>query len=68
MELADALRISYQRIQQLDEQEQEEFTNWVKSILLMICGNKEAVVEEILGWVGNGEEDLAYSCGKNRKY
>ena len=60
IELADALRISYQRIQQLDEQEQEEFSNWVKSILLMVCGNKEAIVEEILGWAGNGEEDMAF--------
>lgn len=60
LELAGALRRAYTRIQQLGLQEQEEFRNWVKYILLSVCGNKEAVVEEILSWVGNGEDDMAF--------
>lgn len=44
----------------LGPQEREEFQNWVKYILLPICGNREAVVEEILSWAGNGEDDMAF--------
>lgn len=40
--------------------EREEFRNWVKYILLSVCGNKEAVVEEILNWAGDGEDDMAF--------
>ena len=32
----------------------------VKYILLSVCGNKEAVVEEILSWAGTGEDDMAF--------
>lgn len=59
-ELAEAVRNAYNRIQQLDNQEKEEFSNWVKGILLSICGNKEAVLEEILSWAGNGVDDMAF--------
>ncbi|MCI9143791.1 MAG: hypothetical protein HFH87_14455, partial [Lachnospiraceae bacterium] len=51
---------SYKRIETLGAQEKEEFRNWVKYILLSICGNKAAVVEEILNWAGNGEDDMAF--------
>ena len=32
----------------------------MKYILLSICGNKAAVVEEILNWAGKGEDDMAF--------
>lgn len=59
-ELAEAVRIAYNRIQELGNQEKEEFNNWVKGILLSICGDKEAVLEEILNWAGNGVDDMAF--------
>lgn len=59
-ELADAVRTAYERIQLLGKQEKEEFNGWVKSILLSVCGNREAVVEEILNWAGNGVDDMAF--------
>ena len=59
-ELAEAIRTSYKRIEALGAQEKEEFRNWVKYILLSICGNKAAVVEEILNWAGKGEDDMAF--------
>ena len=31
-----------------------------KYILLSVCGNREAVVEEILSWAGDGEDDMAF--------
>lgn len=60
LELAGALRTAYGRIGKLGLQEREEFRNWVKYILLSVCGNKEAVVEEILNWAGDGEDDMAF--------
>lgn len=60
LELAGAIRTAYGRVQELGLQEREEFRNWVKYILLSVCGNKEAVVEEILNWAGNGEDDMAF--------
>ena len=57
LELAGAIRTAYGRIKELGLQEREEFRNWVRYILLSVCGNKEAVVEEILNWAGSGEED-----------
>lgn len=60
LELADAVRMAYERIQLLDGQEKEEFHNWVRNILLSICGNREAVVEQILHWAGNGVDDMAF--------
>ena len=59
-ELAEAIRTAYDRIQLLGNQEKEEFNNWVKTILLSVCGNREAVVEEILSWAGNGVDDMAF--------
>ena len=59
-ELAEAIRTAYDRIQVLGNQEKEEFNNWVKTILLSVCGNREAVVEEILSWAGNGVDDMAF--------
>ena len=59
-ELAEVIRTSYKRIEALGAQEKEEFRNWVKYILLSICGNKAAVVEEILNWAGKGEDDMAF--------
>lgn len=60
LELAGAIRTAYGRIGELGLQEREEFRNWVKYILLSVCGNKEAVVEEILSWAGDGEDDVAF--------
>ena len=60
LELAGAIRTAYGRVQGLEPQEREEFRNWVKYILLSVCGNKEAVVEEILSWAGNGEDDIVF--------
>lgn len=60
LELAVAIRTAYARTKELDSQEQEEFRNWVKYILLSICENKEVVVEEILRWAGDGEDDMAF--------
>ena len=60
LELAGAIRTAYSRLGKLGLQEREEFRNWVKYILLSVCGNREAVVEEILSWAGNGEDDMAF--------
>lgn len=60
LELAGAVRTAYVRIRELGLQEQEEFRNWVKYILLSVCDNSEAVVDEILNWAGNGEDDMAF--------
>ncbi len=60
LELAEAIKVAYNRIQLLGNQEKEEFNNWVKSILLSICGDKESVLEEILNWAGNGVDDMAF--------
>ena len=59
-QLADAVRIAYQRVSQLGNQETVEFENWVKNILLSICENKESVVIEILNWARKGDEDMAF--------
>ena len=47
-DLIDAIRLTYDRIQLLGNQEREEFNNWVRYILLFICSDKERVMEEIL--------------------
>lgn len=60
LELAGAIRTACSRVRELGLQETEEFRNWVKYILLSVCGNKEAVVEEILNWAGNGEDDMEF--------
>lgn len=60
LELVGAVRTAYGRVGRLSLQEQEDFRNWVKYILLSVCGNKEAVVKEILNWAGNGEDDMAF--------
>lgn len=60
LELAGAIRTACNRVRELGLQETEEFRNWVKYILLSVCGNKEAVVEEILSWAGNGEDDMEF--------
>lgn len=60
LELTEAVREAYRRVHELGAQDREEFHNWVKYILLSICGNKEAVVEEILNWAGNGDDDMAF--------
>ena len=56
LELVGALRAACGRIDELGLQAREEFRNWVEFILLSVCGNNKAVVEEILNWAGNGEE------------
>ncbi len=59
-QLAEAVRIAYQRVSQLGRQETVEFESWVKNILLSICENKESVVIEILNWAKKGDEDMAF--------
>lgn len=58
--LVNAVREARRRVGELGAQEQEEFDNWVKHILLSICENKVAVANEILSWAGNGEDDMAF--------
>ena len=60
-DLMDAIRLTYDRIQLLGNQEREEFNNWVRYILLSICGDKERVMEEILNWAGKGVQDMAFT-------
>lgn len=59
-QLAEAVRIAYQRVNRLGSQETVEFESWVKNILLSICENKESVVIEILNWAKKGDEDMAF--------
>lgn len=60
MELATAVHTACGRIQALGLQEQEEFRNWMKYILLSVCENKAAVAEELLNWSKNREDDMAF--------
>lgn len=60
LELVGAIRTAYGRVRELGLQETEEFRNWVKYILLSVCGMKEAVAKEILSWAGNGDGDMAF--------
>ncbi len=60
LELVGAVRAACDRVRKLGLQEQEEFRNWVKYILLSVCDNSEALVDEILSWAGNGEDDMAF--------
>lgn len=60
LELVGAIRQAYGRIGELGLQEREEFRNWVKYILLSVCGNREAVVEEILNWAEDGEDEMMF--------
>ena len=59
-ELVTAVREAYGRIRQLGAQEREEFHNWAKYILLSVCDNKEAVVEEIMAQAEKGDDDMAF--------
>ncbi len=59
-DLIEALKKAYERIGELDGQTQKEFDSWVKYILLSVCGNKKAVMEEVLNRNGNGDEDMAF--------
>lgn len=59
-DLIEALKKAYERIGELDGQSQKEFDSWVKYILLSVCGNKKAVMEEVLNRNGNGDEDMAF--------
>lgn len=58
--LTDAVRTAFKRISVLDRQEKEEFINWVKHILLTVCGNNKSFVEEILIWALNGDDDMEF--------
>ena len=60
LEIADAVRQSFRRVSRLGRQEEEEFTGWVKNILLSICGNKESVVKAIMEQARNGDENVAF--------
>jgi len=60
-ELLDAIKTTYDRIELLGNQEKEEFNNWVRYILLSICGNREQVMEAIMSWSGNGVENMTFT-------
>ena len=59
-ELVAAVREAYGRVRQLGTQEREEFHNWVRYILLSVCDNKKAVVEEIMAQAENGDDNMAF--------
>ncbi|MGN0366406.1 MAG: hypothetical protein ACI4E5_10800 [Suilimivivens sp.] len=58
--MPEVLKNAYRRVKMLAKQEQAEFDKWVRYILLSVCGDKEAVLDEILVQSGNGEEDMAF--------
>jgi hypothetical protein len=57
--MLDALKQAYNRVEKLNGQEQEEFENWVNTIFLSVCENKEAALKEIVSRLGNGEKGMA---------
>ena len=59
-ELLDAMQTAYIRVSGLDTQDQEEFLNWTRHILLSTCNDKEHVAEAILDWLKNGDGNMAY--------
>jgi hypothetical protein len=58
-QMLDALKQAYNRVERLNGQEQEEFENWVNTIFLSVCENKEAALKEIVSRLGNGEKGMA---------
>ena len=60
-ELLDAIKTTYDRIELLGNQEKEEFNNWVRYILLSICGNREQVMEAVMSWSEKGVENMAFT-------
>lgn len=60
LELIMAIRKAYGRIGELGLQQQEEFRNWARRILVSVCGAKQAVAEEILSWSEDKEDDVAF--------
>jgi predicted transposase/invertase (TIGR01784 family) len=58
-QMLDALKQAYNRVEKLNGQEQEEFENWVNTIFLSVCENKEAALKEIVSRLGNGEKGMA---------
>ena len=58
--LVNAVRKAYGRVRKLGAQEQAEFHNWVRYILLSVCDNKKAVVDEIMAQAKNGDENMAF--------
>ena len=58
--LVKAVRQAYERVRELGTQQQEEFHNWVRYILLSVCDNKNAVVDEIMAQAKNGDENMAF--------
>lgn len=59
-ELAEIVRKALERAASLKKQEAEEFENWVRNILLVICGNKKEMIREILSGIEKGEDDMAF--------
>ncbi len=59
-ELEQVVRKALTRASSLKKQEAEEFVNWVRNILLAICGNKKEMVQEILSGMEKGEDDVAF--------
>ncbi|MBP3421550.1 MAG: Rpn family recombination-promoting nuclease/putative transposase [Lachnospiraceae bacterium] len=58
--LADAVKLALQRVEHLSAQDQENFENWLKNVLLTICKNQEAVVNEIMTRAKNGGNNMAF--------
>lgn len=59
-ELVRVVRKAYGRVEKLSAQEREEFHNWVTYILLSVCDNKKAVVDEIMVQAGKGDDNMAF--------
>ena len=45
--MPEVLKNAYRRVKMLAKQEQAEFDKWVRYILLSVCGDKEAVPEDL---------------------
>lgn len=67
-ELSEIIKIAYERIKLLGEQEREEFDSWVRNILLPICQDKRSVIEEIVRQSGDGEEGMTFKYNITRMF
>ena len=60
VELINAVHRAYERVRSLSAQEQESFDDWVRYILLSICGDNTTAVEEIMKFAKKGEDDMGF--------
>lgn len=59
-EVTEAVRKALARASSMEKQETEEFENWVRNILLVICGNRKDMIQRILSGLENGGDDMAF--------